>query len=106
MNEHEKYEQVGRAAEEYARLKGELSRVTEKLLRLQKDYQLLGQMLGSVYAEDGKLVLPPQYGGTRSLDHIPGASQLAGIVAEKDRIARELGEARARLSALAPHLLE
>jgi len=57
MSEHEKYEQVGRLAEEYSEVKGKLNHIQEKLMRSQQVYQQLANVnfFNSLRIVDGVL---------------------------------------------------
>jgi hypothetical protein len=111
MSEHEKYEQVGRLAEEYSRLKGELNHVNEKANRCQQAYQFAGQAFPHITVVDGKLVVTnPQL--TRNfqpqgaeLAALLSAHELSELLTERERLNREVKETGDRLRALAPHLL-
>ncbi len=112
MSEEEKYEQVGRAAEHYSHLKGELNHVQEKLNRAFMEMQFLvqqNQIFQTLKAEGGKVtyVPPPQLRGQalHSFEGLLNHHELVHVLEEKQRLAAELHEATERLKALAPHLL-
>jgi hypothetical protein len=77
MSEHEKFEQVGRLAEEYSHLKGQLNLVT------------------------------PNHGYANSAnpEFLLGHHELLEAFRERERLTGEVNEVAARLKALAPHLL-
>lgn len=109
MSEHEKFEQVGRLAEEVSHIKGDLNQIIEKLQRAFLAYVRLSQS-GSFQnwkALDGKLHIPatnqyPQqntdFGGLLN-EH-----QLIEVLEHKQKLERELNAALERLKGLAPHL--
>jgi hypothetical protein len=111
MSEHEKYEQVGRLAEEYSELKGHLAHVQEKLSLAQQDYVAASQGpqgVTGLRVMNGKLVAgpSPQSGNRqRDLEHLLNSHQLIEVLEERNRLQKEIAEKAARLKALAPHLL-
>lgn len=107
MSEQEKYEQVGRVAEEYSHLKGKLNHVAEKLTLAQSAYQIAAQSFQAIKVENGKAVVAaPQWGNQqRPLEHLLSSAELAEVLTERDRLVAEVAGAAARLKALAPHLL-
>lgn len=111
MSEHEKYEQVGRLAEEVSQVKGKLAHVNEKLTRAQAEYQLLANfnVFQLLKVQDGKLIAPnaPPYNQPqrKTLDGLLGTHELIQVLEERDRLKAEFEDLAARLKALAPHLL-
>jgi len=108
MSENEKLTQIGRAAQEYSNLKGQLNHVHERIGQALADYQLAVQVFQNLRAEDGKLVFPhAAHMGNRprSLDGLLNASQLTDLLAEEERLSIELDAATTRLRGLTPHLL-
>jgi hypothetical protein len=106
MSEHEKFEQVGRLAEEYSHLKGQLNHVTEKVTRTQHAYTYIGQNFQSLQLVNDKLVMTNQgYGSPASPDVLLGHHELLEAFRERARLTEEVNEVAGRLKALAPHLL-
>jgi hypothetical protein len=111
MSEQEKYEQVGRLAEEVSHIKGKLAHLNEKLTRAQMGYQFLGNpgMFSQLRVEDGKLALPPNYvqrnQQQNQLDGLLSTHELIQVLEEKERLTAEFNDVAARLKTLAPHLL-
>ena len=108
MSETEKYEQVGRLAEEYSKLRGELNHVNEKLTRTQQDYQQLSNpnTFNNLRIANGALILQLAANQlSRNVDGLLGADELKHFIAERDRLNKKLAEVRERLMGLAPHLL-
>ncbi len=111
MSENEKYEQVGRLAEEYSELKGHLAHLQEKLNLAQQDYVAAAQGpqgVNGLRVMDGKLIAGPSpHTGNRQrdLEHLLDTHQLTELIEEKNRLLKEIAEKGERLKALAPHLL-
>jgi ABC-type phosphate transport system auxiliary subunit len=109
MSEHEKELQIGKLAEEYSNLKGELNHVSEKMTRAQQAYQQLANLnaFNTLRVINGILVanLPPQ-NLQRNVEGLLGTDELKHFVAEKERLNTELRQLAERLKALAPHLLQ
>ncbi len=109
MSEHEKYEQVGRVAEEYSKVKGELNHVTEKLSRAGQAYQQVGPTTIHLVFQGEKLFAPPlapyRNPGPPDYGALLNEAELKHAVHEKTRLTAELAELRGRLTSLAPHLL-
>jgi hypothetical protein len=104
MSEHEKLLQVGRLAEEYSKLKGELNHFEEKLNHANRSYQYVSQSFTSLSLQNGILtVLNPRSGG--DLKGLLNEHELHEVLQERDRLRAELEESRTRLRALAPHLV-
>lgn len=112
MSEHEKYEQVGRLAEEYSRLKGELNHVIEKINRATMACQVVVQSYNpnnnNLRVQDRRLWgTPPGQrmpGGTE-ITGLLNAEELAEALEHRDRLKREVEEKAQHLRQLAPHLL-
>jgi hypothetical protein len=109
MSEHEKYEQVGRLAEEVGKLKGELNHVNEKLARASTAYNRLGQSTGgwTGWSVNNKtLLIPaPSYGGPMNdFSGLLNEHQLIEVLEHKQKLTVELNTATERLKGLAPHL--
>jgi hypothetical protein len=108
MTEHEKYEQVGRLAEEYSQLKGELNHVQEKLNRAQGAYIFAGQQFVNLRIIEGRLGTNQgvqQQPQQKSLEDLLSHHELKEAFERRDHLAREVAEKTTRLRALAPHLL-
>lgn len=108
MSEHEKYEQVGRLAEEVSHAKGKLAHVNEKLSRAQRDYFFAGnsQIFQQLAIQEGKLVTPNPHRVQPhpTLDGLLSTHELIEVLEEKQRLTSELDGLVARLKGLAPHL--
>jgi len=109
MSDEEKLLQVGRLAEEYSKLKGELSHVTEKAAATQRAYAFAAQGFPNIRVQGDKLVIQSQ-GAIRGqipaeLSALLNEHQLLELINERERLTRELKETGDRLRALAPHLL-
>jgi len=111
MSEHEKYEQVGRLAEEVSEVKGKLAHVNEKLTRAQADYQFLANLnvFQQLKVQDGQLIVPNAptsgQGQPRTLNGLLSTHDLMRVLEERDRLTGEFNALAARLKTLAPHLL-
>jgi hypothetical protein len=109
MGEHEKYEQVGRLAEEVSHVKGKLGHVNEKGKRAQGDYGYAANMLvfPQLRTHGGKLIVPQINPGTpvKTLEGLLNFHELTSVIEEKERLTVELGGLTAPLKELAPHLL-
>jgi hypothetical protein len=110
MSEHEKFEQVGRLAEEYSKLKGELNHVDQKAANCHRAYQFAASAFPYITVQNDQLFVNPQ--ATRNfqpqvadLPALLGAHQLLELLKERDRLRAELQETGDRLKALAPHLI-
>jgi len=103
MSEHEKYEQVGRLAEEYSTLKGHLAHVQERLNKAQGAYGTAARVFQTIRVEGEKLIVasaPPQ-----NIDGLLNNHELLEALKERDRLNGEIKAVADRLRPLAPHLL-
>lgn len=110
MSDHEKYEQVGRVAEEVSHLKGELNHINEKLNRAFQAYLRMtqGQMPGNWSAHDGKIIVQMtayQSGQMAEPEWLLGFHELREVLEKRQKLTGELQSATDRLRGLAPHLL-
>lgn len=109
MSDEEKILQIGKAVEEYSRLKGELNHVQEKINLAQQSYVIVGQNISAFRIQDGKLMAPPspQHGRAQqqTVDGLLSTRELIEVLETKERLTAEVNGAAARLRALAPHLL-
>lgn len=108
MSENEKLEQIGRLAEEYSHLKGQLNHVVEKLNHAQACYQVLSNpgTFQGLRAQNGKLIIPQQYGvPPKDMGGLLNHSQLVEVLEEKERLSKEIQAVTERLRAVAPHLV-
>jgi hypothetical protein len=107
MSEHEKFEQVGRLAEEVSRLKGELNHVNEKLGRAYSAYQQMTQSIPNMWnVVNGSVIVPtPQRPQSNvDADALLNKHQLIEILEHRQKLTSELTGALERLKGLAPHL--
>jgi hypothetical protein len=112
MTEHEKFEQVGRLAEEVSRLKGEVNHINEKLTHAFQAYQVMiqGSNPANWKVENGKLIVSPQPGRpigqpSVNLGALLGEHELIEVLEKRQNLTTELNHATTRLRSLAPHLL-
>jgi len=108
MSEEEKLLQVGRLAEEYSKLRGELHLIEEKVARTGQAYAHATQSFQTLSVRDGKLFASPQPGrptGTIELQHLLDEHQLVELLVHRENLRGEVKETGERLKALAPHLL-
>ncbi len=111
MSDNEKFEQVGRLAEEVSRLKGELNHINEKLTRAFFAYQFLtqGQSPGNWRVDNGKVVAPAagrnQSQPLPQLEALLNEHELIEVIEKRQKLTLELQGATDRLKGLAPHLL-
>jgi hypothetical protein len=108
MGDNEKFEQVGRLAEEVSRLKGELNHVNEKLSRAFAAYQRMvqGQSPMNWNVQRGEIIVPAPYQQQPPADFaaLLNKHELVEILEHKQKLAGELSAATERLKGLAPHL--
>jgi len=108
MSDDEKFAQIGRAAEDYSSLKGQVNQVRERIGHALSDYQLVVQVFQNLRAESGKLVFPhaAHMGNQpRSLDGLLNASELTELLNEQERLSNELNTAAVKLRGLTPNIL-
>jgi hypothetical protein len=111
MSEHEKYEQVGRLAEEVGHLKGKLNEINEKLMRAFDAYSRMAQSQTpqnwSVQQDALSVVaVSPSYGAQPAdLSALMNQRELVAILQERQTLTLELQKATDRLKGLAPNLL-
>jgi hypothetical protein len=113
MSDHEKYEQVGKLAEEVGHLKGKLNQVNEKLTRAYWAYQRMAQSQSpNNWDVTGETLLVPSNvgggynpGGPADLNALLDARELTAILQERKTLQAELDKASERLRGLAPNLL-
>lgn len=108
MSEQEKYEQVGRLAEEYSQLKGELNHVNEKVAQARAAYQVVSNAFASdaIKVHDGKLYNAPRGAiiqrNTPEITGMLSTRELIEALEHVDRVNEELQEKAQRLRSLAP----
>ena len=110
MSEQEKFEQVGRLAEEVSRLKGEINHINEKLFKVFSAAQRLAQSTGPNYwsVSGDTLIIPTNtnYGNqTTDFSGLISKHELIEVLEHKQKLTAELSTATERLRGLAPHLL-
>jgi hypothetical protein len=108
MSEQEKLEQIGALVEELSKLKGHLAHVTEKLVRAQQAYSVVGANFAQLKIADGRIVLatPQRHPGQQlgNPDALLNENQLVEALQERDRLNNEIRVISERLKPLAPHL--
>jgi hypothetical protein len=108
MNEHEEPQQIGRLAEEYARLKDEVYRVEERVERARRAYLVAALSFGEIVVQEDRLAL----GGSHELSNGSGASlhnlmnqgELVQLFHERSRLRGELEEVRGKLRGWLTHV--
>ena len=109
MSEHEKFEQVGRLAEEVNRLKGELAHLNEKTTRAFSIYQRMSQTQPQLWtASGGQLQIPQTSTGMKNTDFdaLLNKHELIQVLEHREKLKKELASATERLHGLAPHLFQ
>ena len=108
MSEHEDPQQIGRLAEEYARLKDEVYRAEERVGRAHRAYLVAALSFEQIIAQDGRLAVAnsEELGGAAAanLENLLNAHELVGLFHERDRLRHELDEVRSRLRGWLTHV--
>lgn len=112
MSEKEKYEQVGKLAEEVGHLKGKINELNERLMRAFQAYTRMTQSQGpNAWSVNGdNLQIPTNMGGYNPNSPVDfgallDARELKAILQERQTLQAELNKATERLKGLAPNLL-
>ena len=108
MSEHEDPQQIGRLAEDYARLKDEVYRLEERVARAHRAYLVAALSFEQIIAQDGRLVVAnsAELGGAAAanLENLLNSHELLGLFHERDRLRHELDEVRSRLRGWLTHV--
>lgn len=108
MSDQEKYEQVGKLAEEVSRFRGELNHTNEKLLRAYGAYQRMGQSQGpnTWTVQNGKIEVTAPYTQPQPADLLGllSAHELTEILEHRQKLTGEMNAVLERLKKLAPNL--
>jgi hypothetical protein len=108
MGEHEDPQQIGRLAEDYARLKDEVYRVEERVGRGHRAYLAAALSFEQIIVQDGRLTVAnsEELGGAAAanLENLMSAQELIGLFQERDRLRHELDEVRSRLRGWLTHV--
>ena len=108
MSEHEDPQQIGRLAEDYARLKDEVYRVEERVGRAHRAYLVAALSFEQIIVQDNRLTVAnsEELGGAAAanLENLLNAHELIGLFHERNRLRGELDEVRARLRGWLTHV--
>ncbi|HEY5054618.1 MAG TPA: hypothetical protein VII58_00565 [Acidobacteriaceae bacterium] len=108
MSEHEDPQQIGRLAEDYARLKDEVYRVEERVARAHRAYLVAALSFEQIIVQDDRLTVAnsEELGGAASsnLENLMSAQELIGLFHERDHLRRELDGVRSRLRGWLTHV--
>jgi hypothetical protein len=108
MSEHEDPQQIGRLAEDYARLKDEVYRVEERVARAHRAYLVAALSFEQIIVDDNRLTVAnsAELGGTAAanLENLLGSPDLIGLLLERNRLRQELDEVRSRLRGWLTHV--
>lgn len=108
MGEHEDPQQIGRLAEDYARLKDEVYRVEERVGRAHRAYLVAALSFEEIIVQDNRLTVAnsEELGAAASsnLENLMSAQELAGLFHERNRLRHELDEVRTRLRGWLTHV--
>ena len=108
MGEHEDPQQIGRLAEDYARLKDEVYQVEERVSRAHRAYLVAALSFEQVIVQDGRLTVAnsAELGGAAAanLENLMNSHELIGLFHERDRLRHELDEVRSRLRGWLTHV--
>ena len=108
MSEHEDPQQIGRLAEDYARLKDEVYQVEERVGRAHRAYLVAALSFEQIIAPDGRLTVAnsEELGGATAtnLENLMNSHELIGLFHERDRLRQELDQVRSRLRGWLTHV--
>ena len=108
MSEHQDPQQIGRLAEDYARLKDEVYRVEERVGRAHRAYLVAALSFEQIIVQDSRLTVAnsEELGGAAAanLENLLNAHELTGLFQERNRLRGELDEVRARLRGWLTHV--
>ncbi|HXE09298.1 MAG TPA: hypothetical protein VN612_15450 [Acidobacteriaceae bacterium] len=108
MSEHEDPQQIGRLAEDYARLKDEVYNVEQRVARAHRAYLVAALSFEQIIVQDNRLTVAnsEELGGAHSssLENLMSAHELIGLFHERSRLRHELDEVRCRLRGWLTHV--
>lgn len=108
MSEQQDPQQIGRLAEDYARLKDEVYRVEERVARAHRAYLVAALHFEQIVVQDDRLTITnsEEAGSTASanLENLMSGHELIGLFHERNRLRGELDEVRARLRGWLTHV--
>lgn len=118
MSDQEKYEQVGRLAEEVSKLRGDLNHVNEKLNRAFFAYSKMGNssnpanwtLKGDGQNQSIQLVVTTNYSNSQQIQNadlsaLLNQHEIIKLLEQRDKLTKELNSTTERLRGLAPNLL-
>jgi hypothetical protein len=108
MSEHEEPQQIGRLADEYARLKGEVQGVEDRVKRAHRAYLVAAISFEEIAVHGDQISLQ---GGDDSanysssnLQNLLGTHELTQLFHERDRLRGDLEEVRSKLRGWLTHV--
>jgi hypothetical protein len=108
MSEHEEAHQIGSLAEDYARLKGEVSRVEERVERAHRACVAVAISFSDIVVEEDRLTLAGTDEQTKSsaahLQNLLGTRELIELFHERSRLRAELEAVRVKLRGWLVHV--
>jgi hypothetical protein len=101
MSEHEEPQQIGRLAEEYARLKGEVSCIDERIERARRAYLLAAITFDHIVVHEDQLSLGSSDEVAKcsgaNLQNLLGTREVVELFSERSRLRAELDGVRSKL---------
>jgi hypothetical protein len=108
MSENQEPHQIGRLAEEYARLKDEVYRVEERVERARRAYQVAAISFADIAVHEDRLTVGSsgELGdcATANLQNLLGTRELIELFHERSRLRHELDEVRGKLRGWLTHI--
>ena len=108
MSENQEPHQIGRLAEDYARLKDEVYRVEERVERARRAFQMAAISFADIVVHEDRLTLASsdELGASASanLQNLMNSRELIELFQERSRLHSELDEIRGKLRGWLTHI--
>jgi len=108
MSEHQESQQIGRLAEDYARLKDEVHHIEERVERVRRACQVVAISFGDIVVHDDRLTIEHAgelpNGSNGHLDNLLNSHELAELFNERKRARCELEQVRTKLRSWLNHI--
>jgi hypothetical protein len=108
MSEHEDPQQIGRLAEDYARLKDQVHGLDERVERAHRAFTIAAISFEEITVQEDRLTLADSAeagdSATCRLQNLLNTRELIDLFHERNRVRGELDEVRARLRGWLTHI--
>jgi hypothetical protein len=108
MSEHEESQQIGRLAEDYARLKDEVRHIEDRVERVRRACQVVAISFADIIVHDDRLTIEGAgehtNGSNGHLENLLNTRELTDLFHERKRLRCELDHVRGKLREWLSHI--